>query len=117
MKQSLRQSMTWLHTWGGLLVGWVLYFIFVTGTIGYFYIEIDRWMRPELPLSTSWPSVTQSAARADAFLRKEGVGADFWRINLAVGRQSRQLDVAWGEGKTAYARPTGERVYVPARDA
>lgn len=116
MKQSLRQSMTWLHTWGGLLVGWVLYFIFVTGTIGYFYIEIDRWMRPELPLSTSWPSVTQSVDKADAFLRKEGADAGFWRINLPVGRQSRQLDVAWGDGKTAYARPVGERVYVPARD-
>ena len=90
MKQTLRQSMTWLHTWSGLLVGWVLYFIFVTGTIGYFYVEIDRWMRPELPLATAWPSPEQSAARGDAFLRAEAGQANFWRINLPVGRQSRQ---------------------------
>jgi len=116
MKQSLRQSMTWLHTWSGLLVGWVLYFIFVTGTIGYFYVEIDRWMRPELPLATSWPVAEQSVAKADAFLRQEAAGAGFWRINLPVGRQSRQLDIAWGSGETAYARRDGERVYVPATD-
>lgn len=117
MKQSLRQSMTWLHTWSGLLVGWVLYFIFVTGTIGYFYVEIDRWMRPELPLATAWPSAEQSAAKADAFLRREGAGADFWRITLPVGRQSRQLDVAWGTGESAYDARSGQRVYVPASDS
>lgn len=50
MKQGFRQSMNWLHTWSGLLVGWVLYFIFVTGTAGYFDTEIDRWMQPERPL-------------------------------------------------------------------
>lgn len=55
----LRRSMTWMHTWTGLLFGWVLYFIFVTGSLAYFDIEIDRWMHPE------WPSpveVDDSAA-------------------------------------------------------
>ena len=46
MKDRFRQSMAWLHTWLGLLFGWVLYFIFVTGTAGYLDTEIDRWMRP-----------------------------------------------------------------------
>jgi uncharacterized iron-regulated membrane protein len=116
MKQTLRQSMTWLHTWSGLLVGWVLYFIFVTGTIGYFYVEIDRWMRPELPLATAWPSAEQSVAKADGFLRGAAADANFWRITLPVGRQSRQLDVAWGNGETAYGARGGERVYRPASD-
>ena len=31
-------------TWAGLLVGWVLFFTFLTGTLGYFDDEIDRWM-------------------------------------------------------------------------
>ncbi len=49
MKENFRQSMAWLHTWLGLLFGWLLYFMFVTGTAGYLDTEIDRWMRPELP--------------------------------------------------------------------
>jgi uncharacterized iron-regulated membrane protein len=32
----------------GLLVSWLLYFIFVTGSAGYFEKEIDRWMKPEM---------------------------------------------------------------------
>ena len=44
-----RQAMSWLHTWVGLTLGWVLFFIFLTGTVGYFDTEIDRWMQPELP--------------------------------------------------------------------
>ena len=45
---TLRQSMSWAHTWTGLLFGWVLYFMFVTGSAGYYDIELDRWMQPEL---------------------------------------------------------------------
>ncbi|MEM9335787.1 MAG: PepSY-associated TM helix domain-containing protein, partial [Pseudomonadota bacterium] len=47
MKGGFRQSMTWLHTWTGLLFCWILYFMFVTGTLGYFDTEIDHWMAPE----------------------------------------------------------------------
>lgn len=48
MKGGLRQSMAWLHTWSGLTVGWILYAVFVTGTLSYFRPEISHWMRPEL---------------------------------------------------------------------
>ncbi len=50
MKSGFRQSMAWLHTWVGLLVSWLLYFIFLTGTLGYFDSEIDQWMSPETPV-------------------------------------------------------------------
>lgn len=115
MKASLRQSMTWLHTWSGLVVGWVLYFIFVTGTVGYFYVEIDRWMRPELPLAVASAPLEQSAAKADLFLRGEAADAGYWRVNLPVGRQSQQLDVAWGSGDSAYVGLAGQRTYVPTQ--
>ncbi|MFV0278307.1 MAG: PepSY domain-containing protein, partial [Parahaliea sp.] len=49
MKEGFRQSMAWLHTWSGLVVGWVLFFVFATGTAGYFTYEITRWMEPERP--------------------------------------------------------------------
>jgi uncharacterized iron-regulated membrane protein len=48
MKNSLRQSMAWLHTWSGLLAGWLLFVIFVGGTIACFDRELDDWMRPAL---------------------------------------------------------------------
>lgn len=48
MKGTFRLSMTWLHTWSGLLLGWVLFAIFVTGTATYYKWEITRWMQPEL---------------------------------------------------------------------
>lgn len=46
---ALRQSMTWMHTWTGLLLGWVLFFMFLTGSAAYYDTEIDRWMQPEQP--------------------------------------------------------------------
>ena len=39
--------MSWAHTWTGLLFGWVLYFMFLTGSAGYYDTEIDAWMEPE----------------------------------------------------------------------
>lgn len=44
---SFRRSMTWLHTWVGMLAGVVLFFMFVTGTTGYAATEINRWMAPD----------------------------------------------------------------------
>jgi uncharacterized iron-regulated membrane protein len=48
---SIRQSLAPVHGWAGLLVGWILFFVFITGSVGYFENEIDRWMMPELPIS------------------------------------------------------------------
>lgn len=58
MKDAFRQSMAWLHTWVGLVAGWILFFVFVTGTAGYFQLEIGQWMQPER-------SVTAAPANAD----------------------------------------------------
>ena len=48
MRSTFRQSMAWLHTWAGLLTGWVLFVIFVGGTLACFDKELDYWMRPAL---------------------------------------------------------------------
>lgn len=47
-EKSFRQSMSWLHTWGGLVFSWLLFAIFVTGTSAYYKKEISYWMKPEL---------------------------------------------------------------------
>lgn len=40
--------MAWLHTWTGLIFGWLLFAIFLTGTLSYFKEEITHWMQPEV---------------------------------------------------------------------
>lgn len=47
MEKGFRESMRWLHTWSGLIVGWLLFAIFVTGTSSYYKNEITLWMKPE----------------------------------------------------------------------
>jgi len=46
--EGIRQSMSWLHTWAGLLLGWVLYAMFMTGTLAFFRDEITAYMKPEV---------------------------------------------------------------------
>jgi len=53
MKNRLTQLMNWLHTWIGLLFGWLLFTVFLTGTLTVFDAEITSWMQPELLEITS----------------------------------------------------------------
>lgn len=39
--------MAWLHTWGGLLMSWLLFVIVFTGTLSCFDKEIDYWMQSQ----------------------------------------------------------------------
>lgn len=47
MFASFRLSMTWLHTWFGLVLGYVLMAAFFFGALSVFDREIDRWTIPE----------------------------------------------------------------------
>lgn len=89
--------MTWLHTWTGLVVGWLLYFVFVTGTIGYFYVEIDRWMRPELPLPAPGVPPARFVEQAEHYLRQNAPAAGEWLIRLPGSRSDYVMEggVAW----------------------
>jgi len=98
MKETFRHSMTWLHTWTGLGVGWVLFFMFLTGTAGYFQSQITRWMRPELPLAAERRLMApeEGYPLTQAFLQKQAAGADTWGMDLpspGVGRE--HLSVWW----------------------
>ena len=98
MKGGLRQSMAWLHTWTGLLVGWVLFFVFLTGTIGYFDTEIDRWMRPELPLKPQTISQAEGLALGFGYLREVAPSATSWTVFAPNGHDIQQLSVFWSGG-------------------
>ncbi|SEL12340.1 Uncharacterized iron-regulated membrane protein [Pseudoxanthomonas sp. GM95] len=78
-----RQSQSVLHTWSGLVVGWVLYLIFLTGTASYWKEEITRWMQPEVGI----PGLPeQGLGAAVGFLSTHAQGADRWAIELPDAR-------------------------------
>ena len=83
MKPDFRKSMVWLHTYSGMVLGWLLFTIFFTGTLSYFNPEITQCMQPELQqVASSQNSVNRSLA----VLHEEGVNADTWRIYLPSER-------------------------------
>ncbi|WP_137919999.1 PepSY-associated TM helix domain-containing protein [Hydrogenophaga sp. 2FB] len=47
MLSNFRLSMTWLHTWFGLVLGFVLMVVFFFGSLSVFDREFDRWAIPE----------------------------------------------------------------------
>jgi len=104
-----RQAMTALHTWAGLTLGWVLYFMFLTGTAGYFDTEIDRWMRPELPAPQTNLSAADTAAVLLARLREEAPAAERWFITLPADRNNPYPQFFW-QGAGA----SGDRLTVDA---
>lgn len=86
MKEGFRQSMGWLHIWAGLVVGWVLFFMFITGTAGYFDTEIDRWMQPERPLAQASMPREQAAAIGLERLQAAAPGAERWFVGFPYYR-------------------------------
>lgn len=48
MRQGFRQSMAGLHSWSGLILGWLMFAIVLSGTATIFRSEISGWMRPEI---------------------------------------------------------------------
>ena len=101
MKAAFRQSMAWLHTWCGLMLGWVLFFMFLTGTAGYFDTEIDRWMQPERPLAVADATAADVVARALPRLESKSRQAERWFISLPVTRDNLDLRIFWREQPNA----------------
>jgi uncharacterized iron-regulated membrane protein len=95
-KGGWRQSMSWLHTWVGLVLALLLYFIFVTGSVGYFNTEVDRWMRAEPKGASSNATAVQMVERAVARLEKVSTEpAKEWYINLPQGRRNANVTIDW----------------------
>ncbi|WP_326536756.1 PepSY-associated TM helix domain-containing protein [Pseudorhodoferax sp.] len=114
MKEGFRQSMAWLHTWSGLLVGWVLFLVFAGGTSAYFREEISLWMKPELHAATAAGPVdaAQAAALALRHLQDQAAGSPRWSIDLPSEREP-LLRTGWTVPQPAAAasapRAAGER--------
>lgn len=115
MKNGFRQSMAWLHTWTGLVLGWLLFAIFAMGTSAYFKEEISQWMTPELQLQSV--SNQQAALVALNSMQKLAPDATSWYITLPNQRQH-SINAYWSSEKgyeNANLNPeTGEKI--AARD-
>jgi uncharacterized iron-regulated membrane protein len=107
MKEGFRQSMSWLHTWLGLVIGWVLYFVYLTGTLGYVDREIDYYMTPELPYFAEAGTPQHQLELAQARLQQVAPHAQRWNIQLIGGREAPSLDISWTDQPAAGA-PRGE---------
>lgn len=96
MKATFRKSMIWLHTYLGVILGWLLFAIFFTGTLSYFTPEITRYLMPERgSISQSQQSMI---AHSFTYLNKHAGEAEQWRIALPSER-SALWSVQWREGK------------------
>ena len=78
MKEGFRQAMAWLHTWTGLIFGWLLFAIFLTGTMSYFKEEISHWSQPEIQRHALDPA--NSLALAQRYLQANAGPASRWFI-------------------------------------
>ncbi len=84
--RGLRQTMSDLHTWSGLLVGWLLYAMFLTGTVSYFKDELSQWMRPEVAHQQELPDSAVVAQQVGDRLSTLAAGSPQWSVYLPTER-------------------------------
>ena len=112
-RAGLRQSMANLHTWTGLLAGWLLYAVFLTGTVSFYRDEISVWMRPELASPHVNDPVAHTVDRIAAHLVEIAPNSPQWFISIP-GKRGNAAHAMWRDA-TGFAEGTfdpvsGERV-------
>ena len=87
-REGFRQAMAWLHTWTGLVLGWVLFAIFLAGTFAFFKQELNLWSRPELhALPPAGPLTAAQLAQAERSLNALAPSAAGWRFSAQDERR------------------------------
>jgi uncharacterized iron-regulated membrane protein len=117
-KRGFRQTMTDLHIWVGLVVGWLLFAIFLTGTASFFKEEITAWMQPEIMPSEAVEAADQLTARMVQTMQSIAPESPSWYLSLPTARRN-TAEVYWlnTQGEQEYAvldAATGE--LLPARE-
>ncbi|RZF54674.1 PepSY domain-containing protein [Acinetobacter halotolerans] len=84
---NFRQIQAILHSWFGILFLWLIFFIFLTGSIAYFRTEINVWSQPEIVTQVQKMPTTQHAAEmAFDYLNQHAADAKRWRVTVANER-------------------------------
>lgn len=110
--RGLRQTMSDLHIWTGLLVGWILYAMFLTGAVSYFRDEISRYMRPELAMTAAAPAPAQTVRKVlDAIMEK---GLALRQVSISLPSERQPLASAFWSSPDLPGRGFGSAVFDPA---
>ncbi|ALM86205.1 PepSY domain-containing protein [Bordetella sp. N] len=104
--RGIRQTMSDLHTWSGLLVGWLLYAMFLTGTVSYFKEELSDWMRPEV-VQQAQTDAGEVAQRVADHLGQVAAGTTQWSVTMPTVR-SNTASAFW---RMPQAAPGGRRTF------
>ena len=125
-RPGLRQTMAWLHTWSGLWLSWLLFAIFLTGTLAVFEEPIGHWMRPEHAMHEAAtaaaapppPDRARRLAFGAAYMAAHQAGADMWEIWPADHGADNALFAYWldaqGRYQSAQLNPLNGAVAAPA---
>jgi uncharacterized iron-regulated membrane protein len=102
MKAGFRPSMAWLHSWAGLVIGWLLFAIAITGAASVFKDEISDWMRPEV---TARAATVDALAAGFAHLEKTAPHAANWYLYAPDDRSNATIasyDTIGADGQPTY---------------
>ncbi|QER39718.1 PepSY domain-containing protein [Acinetobacter suaedae] len=84
---NFRQVQATLHSWFGIIFLWLIFFIFLTGSIAYFRTEINLWSQPEVVTQVKMAPMPQHSAKiAFDYLNEHAADAKRWRVNIANER-------------------------------
>lgn len=110
--RGLRQSMSDLHIWTGLLLGWILYAMFLTGTVSYFRDELSRYMRPESAHTAAAPAPAQTVRKVlDAVMEK---GLALRQLSVSLPSERQPAASAFWSSPDLPGRGFGSAVFDPA---
>jgi uncharacterized iron-regulated membrane protein len=87
MRETFRLSMAYMHTWLGLVLGFVLMAVFFFGTLSVFDREVDRWSVPETrAAAAAMPSFDQVVLPLVSQLRPDPESMEFAQDNEVIGQ-------------------------------
>ncbi|MBQ4846758.1 PepSY-associated TM helix domain-containing protein [Pseudoalteromonas sp. MMG005] len=128
MKENFFRSMTWLHTWTGLLVCWLLFLIFFAGTLSFFRHEITLWAQPAAhdvqPQLNRVAAQRQQISTALEHLAMKAPEAETWWVGLpnernhtmAVSYREKGDDGVRGKWQDNYMDPNSQSILAEYRD-
>ncbi|MGJ7530686.1 PepSY-associated TM helix domain-containing protein [Variovorax sp. GB1P17] len=106
-----RQAQAWLHTWCGLWFSWLLFAVFLTGTLAVFDEPISHWMTPEHhaeeEAAAAAPKVAtagraQRLAWGTAYMAEHHPQAQMWELWPADAQGAGELKVYWFDANGEY---------------
>lgn len=109
---SFRQAQAWLHTWCGLWFSWLLFAVFLTGTLAVFDEPISHWMTPEhhaeeeAAAAAPKPVATARAQRLAwgvAYMAAHQPEASMWELWPSDAQGGGELQTFWMDADQQFA--------------